>query len=313
MSDASDRDRVWPPLPLDSWADTLDTLHRWSQVVGKVRLGAMPWVNHAWHVPLYVTTRGLSTGLVPHPTGGFEVAFDFHAHRLSVVTADGAERAFGLGPMSVAAFYEQTLGALREAGVAPDVWPEPVEIPGPVVPFPDDHAPRAYDAEAAHRHWRVLLQAHRLLTVFRSRFVGKASPVHWFWGAADLATTRFSGRPAPPHPGGAPNLADWVMREAYSDELSSAGFWPGTGLGEPAFYAYAYPEPPGFADAPVQPDAAYYHVGLGEFVLPYEAVRTAEDPDRAVLDFLQSTYEAAADGAEWDRAALERHLPPSSA
>ena len=302
---------AWPPLPLDEWEDTYATLHRWTQVVGKVRLGAMPWTNHSWHTPLYVTVRGLSTALVPHETRAFEVEFDLVDHRLRVATSDGDRRSFPLRPMSVAAFYRRLLRALDDLGVQTDVWPEPVEIPGPVRPFPDDDDHAAYDADAAHRLWRVLLQSHRVFTAFRARFTGKASPVHFFWGAFDLAVTRFSGRTAPTHPGGAPHLADWVMEEAYSHEVSSAGFWPGAGLGEPAFYAYAYPEPDGFRDHPVRPEAARYHGDLGEFVLPYEAVRTAPDPDAALLDFLQSTYEAAADLAGWDRDALEREGSPT--
>lgn len=296
----------WPALPRSAdWQPTADAVHRWTQIVGKVRLAGTPWVNHAWHVPLYVTARGLSTRLIPGL--GAELAFDFVDHRLTVTS--GAQASFALGPMSVAAFYQQTLDALAEAGVAVEVWPEPVELPGEVVPFPDDTAPRPYDADAMAAYWRALVAAHRVMTAFRARFVGKASPVHFFWGAFDLAATRFSGRTAPRHPGGAPNLADWVMAEAYSHEVSSAGLWPGGDLGEAMFYAYAYPEPDGFREAPVEPEGVTYAAELGEYLLPYEAVRSAPDPDAALLAFLQSTYEAAADAGGWDRAALEANLP----
>ena len=299
----------WPALrPLPDWRPTADAVHLWTQILGKVRLARMPWTNHAWHAALYLSPRGLTTGLLPDD--GVEVELDVVGERLRVRSASGGEWGFALGPMSVAAFYRQTRDALAEAGVEPDVWPEPVEIPGPVVPFPDDDAVRPYDAEAVRDFWRALREAHRVMTTFRARFVGKASPVHFFWGAFDLAATRFSGRPAPPHPGGAPNLADWVMREAYSHEVSSAGLWPGGDLGEAHFYAYAYPEPDGFREHAVAPAAARYDAGLGEYLLPYEAVRAADDPDAALLAFLQTTYEAAADGAGWDRAALEAELPP---
>lgn len=296
----------WPPLALAEWQDTYETLHLWTQVVGKVRLAQMPWVNHSWHVPLYVTARGFTTALVPHGTRAFEIAFDFLAHRLVVTTTDGDERAFALRPMPVARFHAQLLQALDELGVPVAIWPVPVEIAPDAPPFHERTAPAAYDRDAAERCWRVLVQAHRVFTRFRAGFLGKVSPVHFFWGAFDLAVTRFSGREAPPHPGGAPNLADWVMREAYSHEVASAGFWPGAGLGEAAFYAYAYPEPEGYATYPVQPSAAYYHPELREFVLPYEAVRTADDPDATLLAFLESSYAAAAELAGWDRASLER-------
>jgi hypothetical protein len=300
----------WPALPpLADWRPTADAVHLWSQVLGKIRLDRMPWINHAWHTALYVSPRGLTTGLLPND--GVEVELDVVGGRLRVRSASGDEGGFALNAMSVADFYGRTLDTLAEAGLEPSIWAEPVEIPGPVVPFPDDHEVRPYDGEAVRAFWGALRHAHRVMTAFRARFVGKASPVHFFWGAFDLAATRFSGRPAPPHPGGAPNLADWVMREAYSHEVSSAGFWAGDPLGEAHFYAYAYPEPNGFRAHPVKPSAARYDADLGEFVLAYEAVRTADDPDATLLAFLQSTYEAAAEHAGWDRAALERDLPPS--
>lgn len=296
----------WPLLPLDDWRDTYATIHRWAQIVGKVRLAHAPWTNHSWHVPLYVTGRGLSTSLVPHDGGSFEVTFDLVDHRLRIETTVGERRSFALRPMSVAAFYDRLTAELAALGIEPGIWPMPVEIPAPVDPFPEDHAHAAYDRDAIERYWQVLVRVERVLTEFRAGFVGKVSPVHLFWGAFDLAVTRFSGRTAPTHPGGAPFLADWVMAEAYSHEVSSAGFWPGDGLGEPAFYSYAYPEPDGFRQRAVAPDAAFYHDELGEFILPYEAVRTSDDPDRTLLAFLVSTYEAAADLGAWDRDALER-------
>lgn len=298
----------WPRLPpAADWRPTADAVHRWLQVIGKVRLGRTPWVNHAWHVPLYVSARGLTTGLIPD--GQVEVELDVVADRLHVRAASGLDAGFHLEAMSVAEFYRHLLDALAAVGLEARVWPMPVEIPGDVVPFPDDIEARPYDADAVRAYWGALRAAHRVMLAFRARFVGKVSPVHVFWGAFDLAVTRFSGRPAPPHPGGAPHLADWVMREAYSHEVSSAGLWPGLELGEAHFYAYAYPEPDGFRDAPVAPDAARYDADLGEFVLPYEAVRAAPDPDAALMGFLQTTYEAAADLGGWDRPALEADLP----
>lgn len=299
----------WPALPYADWRGTTATVHRWTQLVGKVRLAHAPWVNHSWHVPLYVTARGLSTSLMPDGDRGVEITFDFVDHRLRIEATDGTRRSFALRPMTVAAFHDRLMGALAEVGVEPDVWPMPVEIPDPVTPFPDDTAHAAYDRDAVERFWQILVSVQRVLTRFRSGFIGKVSPVHFFWGAFDLAVTRFSGREAPAHPGGAPYLADWVMQEAYSHEVSSAGFWPGEGVGEPMFYSYAYPEPEGYRDAPVEPAAAHYHSDLGEFVLPYEAVRTVDDPDAALLAFLETTYAAAADLGDWDRAALEREMP----
>ena len=304
------QDGDWPKLPLEQWQDTYETLHLWSQIVGKIRLSQMPWINHSWHVPLYVTSRGLTTSLIPHGTRGFEIDFDFSDHRLHIGTSEGERRSFSLKPMSVAVFYGKVMQALSELEMEVRIWPMPVEIPDPIQSFPKNETQASYDSEAVKRFWRALVQVHRLFTDFRARFIGKVSPVHFFWGAFDLAVTRFSGRTAPKHPGGAPNCADWVMEEAYSHEVSSAGFWPGAGLGEAAFYAYAYPEPDGFSEYPVRPEAATYHKELGEFILPYEAVRTADEPDNALLDFLQSTYEAAADLAGWDRVGLERKGDP---
>lgn len=297
----------WPALPpVDAWQDTLDTLHMWTQIVGKIRLAQTPRVNHWWNTTLYVTCRGLSTSPMPYADGRlFYIDFDFVEHRLHVGDTAGNGRSLALESMPVAAFYRRTMAALDELGLSVSIWPVPVEVET-AIPFAEDETHASYDADVVQRFWRALLQADRVFNTFRSRFLGKASPVHFFWGAFDLATTRFSGRPAPPHPGGYPNVGDHVMREAYSHEVHSAGFWPGTGLGEAAFYAYAYPEPKGFRAAPVAPDAAFYHEPLGEFILPYAAVRAADVPDEMLLDFLQTTYAAAADLADWDRPALER-------
>jgi hypothetical protein len=293
----------WPELTLSMWEDTRDTLHLWTQIVGKVRLALEPLVNHWWQVPLYVSARGLTTSLMHAGGRGVEIEFDFIDHVLSMRTSDGHVRTIALEPRSVADFYEATMAALTGLGVPVSILGRPVEL-SEAIPFVDDDQHRSYDPAAAQRFWLALLQAHRVMSKFRARFVGKASPVHFFWGAADLAASRFSGRPAPKHPGGIPNCADWVMQMAYSHEVSSCGFWPG-GSAEGSFYSYAYPVPDGFAEWPVEPDAASYDTSLGEFVLPYEAVRTAEDPDALLLAFCQTTYEAAAELAGWDRAALE--------
>lgn len=299
-------DHAWPALPLAPWRDTYDTLQRWTQIVGKTRLALAPWQNHWWHIPLYVTARGLGTSPIPYGDRTFEVDFDLVDHNLVVRTSDGATRALALVERSVADFYREYMRILRALDLDVRIWPVPVEVER-VIPCDEDETHASYDADAVHRFWRALSQADRVLKAFRGQFVGKSSPVHFFWGSFDLACTRFSGRPAPEHPGGALNLADWVTREAYSHECISAGWWPGSGaLPEPAFYAYAYPEPEGLSAAPVGPAAAYYHSKLREFVLPYEAVRRAERPDDMVLEFLRSTYEAAADLAGWDRTALER-------
>lgn len=303
MSDLHDD---WPALPLADWGNTYATLHLWTQIVGKVRLAHMPWINHSWHVPLYVTSRGLTTGLIGTDRGSFSIDFDFVEHHLEVTTAAGDFAAFALEPMTVADFYTRVMSILEDLGLGTTIWTMPVEIPGPVVPFPEDTHHASYDPDAVRRFWTALVSIHRVLTRFRAGYQGKVSPVHFFWGAFDLAVTRFSGRAAPEHPGGAPNLNDQVMREAYSHEVSSAGFWPGAGLGEAAFYAYAYPQPKGFAEFEVEPAEAYYHSDLGEFLLPYEAVAQSEDPDAALTAFLESTYLAAAESASWDREALER-------
>ncbi len=296
----------WPTLPpLADWQDTCTTLHMWTQVVGKIRLALSPTANHFWGATLYVTARGLTTSPIPYTLGTFAIDFDFVGHALQVITSRGDARSFALETMSVADFYRKTITTLGELGIAARIFTRPVEVVEAVL-FEEDTIHASYDAEAVHRYWRALVTVNRVLTDFRARFIGKASPVHFFWGAFDLAVTRFSGRTAPKHPGGVPNCGDWVMVEAYSHEVSSAGFWPGTGLGEAAFYAYAYPNPPGFAQYSIQPEAAYFHAELGEFILPYEAVRTAADPTQALLSFLQMTYEAAATLANWDRSALER-------
>jgi hypothetical protein len=283
----------------------------WTQIVGKIRMAQTPLVNHWWNVTLSVTCRGLSTGPMPHGARRFHVDVDFLDHALRIGDDRGASQSIPLEPMSVATFYEKAMGALREMDLAVDIWPVPVEVET-AIPFEEDETHAHYDPDAAERFWRALAQADRVCTEFRSRYQGKTSPSHFFWGAFDLAVTRFSGREAPQHPGGIPNVGDHVMHEAYSHECHSAGLWPGTGYGAAAFYAYAYPTPDGFADYDVRPDAAHYLEGLGEFVLPYEAVRTADDPDAALLAFLQSTYEAAADLGDWDRDALERSAPDGS-
>jgi Family of unknown function (DUF5996) len=298
--------QVWPPLPYEEWKDTLATLHLWTQVVGKIRLAQAPWTNHSWHVPLYVTSRGLTTSPIPYGARTFEILFDFLDHQLLIQTGEGTVESVRLAPRTVADFYQQVLGRLGALGLDVRIRTMPCEIPN-CIPFELDRQHGSYDAEQVTRFWRVLVQADRVLKEFRARFLGKSSPVHFFWGSFDLAVTRFSGRRAPPHPGGVPNLPDWVVREAYSHEVSSCGFWPGgEPAPEPVFYSYAYPEPEGFKTAPVRPAAARYHTGLGEFLLPYAEVRRAKSPDAALLEFLQTTYEAAADRAGWDRVALER-------
>ncbi|HKE49956.1 MAG TPA: DUF5996 family protein [Actinomycetes bacterium] len=298
-------DTGWPRLPISEWQDTRDTLQLYTQVVGKIRMVNEPLINHWWNVPLYVSARGLTTSLIHHPSGpAFQIDFDFQEHRLEVTSVDRQLRSLPLEPRPVADFYDEVMRMLAEIGVPTAIWPVPVEIPG-AIPFRIDHDHQAYDRDQVHRFWLALVAATRVFKRFRSRFIGKASPVHLFWGALDLATTRFSGRPAPPHPGGAPNCGPHVMVEAYSHEVSSCGYWP-AGSGEGLFYSYAYPEPAGFRDIGVAPAGATYDEEYSEFVLPYELVRTAPDPDRALLDFLQSTYEAAATTAAWDRPALER-------
>ena len=297
---------TWPSLPLQAWQDTYATLHMWTQIVGKTRLALTPRVNHWWNVTFYVTPRGLTTSAMPHGDRSFSVDFDFLDHALLVRTSDGRTGALPLAARSVADFYGEYMELLRGLGLPVRIWPRPVEVE-PSVPFAEDREHASYDPLYAQRFWRVLVQSDRVMQRFRGRFLGKCSPVHFFWGACDLAVTRFSGRSAPKHPGGVPNCADWVMWEAYSHEVSSCGFWPGGGaVAEPAFYAYAYPEPPGFAELRIQPREAFYSQEMREFLVPYEAVRMAERPDDVLLDFLQSTYEAAADLGGWDRGALER-------
>ena len=304
---------AWPPLPLAEWQDTYDTLHIWTQIIGKTRLALAPMENHWWQVALYVTPRGLTTSAMPSGTRTFSVDFDFLDHQLYVRASDGATRALPLAPQSVADFYAAYLAALRSLGLEVGIRPVPVEVET-AIPFAEDREHASYDADAANRCWRLLVQADRVVKRFRGRFLGKASPVHFFWGGFDLAATRFSGRLAPRHPGGVPNCPNYVMEEAYSHECCSCGFWPGGGaIAEPAFYAYAYPEPTGYAEHPVRPDGARYHQDVREFILPYEAVRRGAAPDEALLEFFQSTYEAAADLGRWDRAALDRVRPSGGA
>lgn len=302
---SSSNPEAWPSLPLEAWSDTYAGLHLWMQIVGKVRLAQTPWTNHSWHTTLYVTARGLTTSPIPYGDRMFQIDFDFVDHRLIVQTADGATGGFALAPQSVAAFYQRFMEELDKLGLHIKIHKKPNEVADPI-PFDRDETPRAYDAEYANRFWRVLVQADRVFKVFRARFTGKCSPVHFFWGAPDLAVTRFSGRPAPAHPGGVPNLPDWVAREAYSQEVSSCGFWAGGGpVPYPVFYSYAYPEPAGFPEAAVKPDRAFYSTDLREFLLPYDAVRQAASPSDTLLEFLQTTYEAAAKLGGWDPA-LER-------
>jgi uncharacterized protein DUF5996 len=303
---------AWPSLPLEAWSETCATLHLWTQIVGKIRLVQSPWQNHSWHVTLYVTAAGLTTSPVPHGHRTFQIDFDFIRHRLIVQTSDGGTGGFALEPQSVAAFYARLIEELKKLDVPVNIFLQPNEVAEPIR-FDQDEKHSAYDREYANRFWRVLVQADRVFKKFRARFIGKCSPVHFFWGAPDLAVTRFSGRKAPQHPGGIPNLPDWVTREAYSHEVSSCGFWPGGGtVPYPAFYSYAYPEPAGFSKAAVKPEAAFYSTDFREFLLAYDVVRDSDSPDDTLLNFLQSTYEAAANLAAWDRASLERGHDPKS-
>ena len=295
---------TWPALPVDDWKESRDTLQLWTQIVGKVRMVRTPLMSHWWNVPLYVTARGLSTSLIPATGRAFQIDFDFVDHQLVVSTTDGAERTSPLAPRSVADFYAELMNILDELGLTTRIWTMPVEIPD-AIPFDEDDVHASYDAAQVQRFWLALVEMSRVFEQFRSEFLGKVSPVHLFWGALDLAVTRFSGRPAPPHPGGAPNCGPHVMLEAYSHEVSSAGYWPGPD-GEGVFYSYAYPEPSGYRDSTMRPDSARWNEALGEFVLPYEDVRTAPDPDAALLEFLHSTYVAAAETAHWNRRELER-------
>lgn len=300
---------AWPDLPLKTWLKTCETLHMWTQIVGKIQLAQTPLINHWWQVPFTVTARGLATLPMSQGRRTFQIDFDFIDHQLHIVSHDGGTRTVALAPCSVADFYGEVMDALRGLGFEVKIWTQPVEVNDPI-PFEEDTQHATYEAQHAAAFWRMLVQANRVLTDFRSRFIGKCSPVHFFWGSFDLAVTRFSGRRAPEHPGGVPHLADWVMREAYSHECSSCGFWPGTGsLGVPAFYSYTYPEPKGFRDYPVRPEGAFYSQDLREFILPYDTVRQAEQPEETLMQFLQSTYEAGANLGGWDRAALERRGP----
>jgi hypothetical protein len=303
MSAAEGEKDVWPALPQAAWSDSCATLQLWTQIVGKIRMELTPPLNQCWNVTLYPTVRGLSTRAMPYERRFLQIDFDFLAHELVLETSDGGQETIALKPMTVAAFYAQVMAALERLGTPVKIWHMPVEVQNPI-PFEEDTTHRAYDPEYVQRFWRVLLQSSRVIEIFRARFIGKVSLVHLFWGALDLACTRFSGRPAPEHKS-MPGLPDRVTRDAYSHEVSSCGFWPGAPGMEAVFYSYAYPEPKGYAQWAVKPKEATYNGAMGEFVLPYEAMRTSADPDAALLDFLQSTYEAAAECAGWDRKALE--------
>ena len=292
---------TWPPLPLEEWKDTCATLHMWTQIVGKIRLAQTPLVNHWWNVPLYVSARGLTTTAMPYNQISFEMEFDFIDHNLVVKCSDGATREVPLAPKSVATFYQETMSVLRELGIHVHIWRMPVEIPDPI-PFDEDYSHASYDPDYANRFWRILQQCERVMQEFRGGFIGKCSPVHFFWGSFDLAVTRFSGRPAPAKP-----EADLITREAYSHEVISHGWWPGQGpLGKPAFYSYTAPAPPGLSDVKIRPAKAFYSTDMSEYLVLYDDVRTATNPDAALMEFLESTYEAGASLAKWDRAALER-------
>lgn len=292
---------VWPSLPLEEWKDTYATLHMWTQVIGKIRMKQSPLINHWWQVPLYVTARGLTTSAIPYDMRTFEIDFDFIAHQLIIKCDDGALETIALAPRSVADFYREVMERLRGLGIEVKIWTTPVEVENPI-PFEQDHTHASYDPEYAQRFWRILLQADKIFKEFRSRFIGKVSPVHFFWGSFDLAVTRFSGRPAPERVG-----ADAITREAYSHEVISHGFWPGGGaITSPAFYSYTAPEPPGLKEQAIRPDAASYNQEMSEFLFLYDDVRRATSPAEALMEFLQSTYEAGANLAGWDRAALER-------
>lgn len=296
----------WPSLPFQEWKDTYATLHMWTQIVGKIRLVQTPWINHSWHTTLYLTSRGLTTSPIPYGNRIFEIYFDFIDHKLLIQTNDGGTKTISLVPRSVADFYNELFAKLAELKLQVKIHTTPNEVATPI-PFEEDFEHASYDAEYANRFWRALVQADRVFKRFRARFIGKCSPVHFFWGSFDLAVTRFSGRRAPEHPGGIPHLPDWVTREAYSHEVSSCGFWPGSEqIPEPVFYSYAYPEPEGYSSAMVQPGGAGYNSELREFIFPYDEVRQSASPDEALLEFLQSSYEAAADFGGWNRSELER-------
>lgn len=312
MARHDDTTSTWPTLPAyRDWQDVCTTLHMWVQIVGKTCLALAPWINHSWGTTLHVTARGLVTPTLYHQGRALDIEFDFIDHRLRVRTDDGQSRTIPLTAMPVAEFYRACMQLLGELGIPLAIHPRPVEVVE-AIPFDQDRVHAAYDPRLVQRFWRALLQVDRVFKRFRAGFIGKSSPVHFFWGSFDLAVSRFSGRTAPAHPGGAPHCPDWVMREAYSHEVASAGFWPGAGLGEAAFYAYIYPAPEGYAASHVEPAAAYHLESLGEFILPYAAVQGADDPDATLLAFLESSYAAAAELAGWDRAALECKLPPPS-
>jgi hypothetical protein len=311
MTSDSSRIEPWPSLPFSEWGDTSETLHLWTQIVGKVRLSLTPWLNHSWHVTLYPTARGLTTGPIPAGPRTIELAFDFFDHRLSITTSAGELRTIALEPMSVAAFYRAIMAELKSLHIEPTFFGEPNEVADPI-PFADDEQHASYDPGYAQRFWVAMSSATRVMSEFRARFLGKCSPVHFFWGSFDLAVTRFSGKAAPTHPGGVPGLPDWVTVEAYSHEVSSAGFWTGNAEVPPIFYSYAYPTPEAFGSQAVRPSDAYFHKDLGEFVLPYDAVRQADSPENHLMEFLQSTYEAAAETGAWDREALEFTAPPEA-
>jgi hypothetical protein len=312
IQSAGSRDEIWPSLPLEAWSGTFATLHMWIQIVGKIRLAQSPWVNHSWHATLYVTSKGLTTSPIPHRARTFQIDFDFLTHQLVVQASDGRMSTLPLEPQSVAGFYRRLMEEMGRLDLNVKIDTKPNEVPEPIR-FDQDEVHKAYDPEYVNRFWRILVQADRVFKEFRAGFIGKCSPVHLFWGALDLAVTRFSGREAPRHPGGISNLPDWVTREAYSHEVSSCGFWPGGGpISYPLFYSYAYPEPAGFSEASIKPGAAFYNSDLREFILPYDVVRQSESPDQTLLDFLQTTYEAAGTLGNWDRRSLERHRDPRS-
>jgi hypothetical protein len=306
MNGHSNAHSPWPDLPLQAWSETCDTLHLWTQVAGKVRLALTPLINHWWNVTFRVTSRGLIAPANHYGRRSFDIMFDLFDHQLLIATGDGSLESFPLKAMSVADFYETFMERLRRLDIEVQIWTMPGEVEN-AVPFDRDQIHAHYDPEYVSRFHQALVQSARVMNEFRARFIGKVSPVHFFWGSFDLAVTRFSGRPAPPPHSATPNVAPWVMTEAYSHEVSSCGFWPGNGgYGQPAFYVYAYPEPDGYGDTPLATADAFYDKSLGQFILPYEAVRLARDPDALLLSFLQDTYEAAADLAQWDREALER-------
>ncbi|HWP41845.1 MAG TPA: DUF5996 family protein [Blastocatellia bacterium] len=305
-STSTSRSDEWPSLPFQDWKATYATLHMWTQIVGKIRLVQSPWVNHSWHTTLYLTSRGLTTSPVPYGDRTFQIYFDFIDHKLSIQTSDGKTESMSLVPRSVADFYNELFAKLAGLDLHVKIHTTPNEVTDPI-PFDEDFEHASYDAEYANRFWRALVQADRVFKQFRARFIGKCSPVHFFWGSFDLAVTRFSGRRAPEHPGGIPHLPDWVTREAYSHEVSSCGFWPGSEqMPRAVFYSYAYPEPEGYSGAAVRPAGAGYDSNMREFIYPYDEVRKSASPDEALLEFLQSSYEAAADYGRWNRSELEQ-------